>query len=141
MPTTFVFAFLFVCFLVRAAFPHAQASFAEAKRQACARRRRRQGEQCSQYRPWELPGVGGAVRGVGARSNGATVWPPTGPPSHPTLFPALVSTPRLDAEKRKSNVACGMPFVEDVRVFASDWVTLTIQQRRKAPLCVVELPP
>ncbi|RNF01136.1 hypothetical protein TraAM80_07188 [Trypanosoma rangeli] len=76
-----------------AAFPHAQASFAEAKRQACARRRRRQGEQCSQYRPWELPGVGGAVRGVGARSNGATVWPPTGPPSSPHAFSGVGVSP------------------------------------------------
>ncbi|RNF27369.1 uncharacterized protein Tco025E_00367 [Trypanosoma conorhini] len=121
---------------VVAAFPHAQAAFAEAKQRALARRRRRQTERCPQPRPWEFAMVGDAVWGAGARHGG----PAMGPFSPPALFPALVPPARLETADRDHNVAGGMPFVAAVRVFASDWVTLTIQRRRKAPLCAVELP-
>ncbi|EKF38775.1 hypothetical protein MOQ_001013 [Trypanosoma cruzi marinkellei] len=121
-------------------FSHAQASFTEAKKKAFERRQRKQGEDRPQCPPWEFTRAGNEVKGSDVRGNGLTMWPPTRFLPRPALFPVLGPPLRVDTRDRENNVECGMPFLEVVRVFSSDWVTLVIQKRRKAPLCVVEVP-
>ncbi|KAF8300958.1 hypothetical protein TcYC6_0056590 [Trypanosoma cruzi] len=120
-------------------FSHAQASFTEAKKKAFARRQRKQGEHRTQCPAWEFTRARNEVKGSDVRGNGLTMWPVTRSLPRPALFPVLGPPLRVDTRDSENNVDCGMPFVEVVRLFSSDWVTLVIQKRRKAPLCVVEV--
>lgn len=102
-------------------FRHAQTFLAEAKRKALERRQRSLHEQQLRLPPWGL-------------AMGSSTDNPLHAAPHARFAP-----PQEDGERKRNDLTNGMPLLEAIRVFTSDWVTLAIQQLRATPLCALRL--
>ncbi|KEG08434.1 hypothetical protein DQ04_07191000 [Trypanosoma grayi] len=131
---------------------HAQDQLFAAKRHALEKRERKRHQQQQQQQPlqWGFTTVCNEMNGRDAISGMMMLRHRADSVQRSILHGGSPSPPPVEEKdaSKKSDMSIaattateGMPSLEIMRVFTSDWVTLEIQQRRKAPLCVVKLSP
>ncbi|KAH9598528.1 BRCT domain [Trypanosoma melophagium] len=123
-------------------FRHAQTKFSEARQHALGNRKykKHQGQQEHQRDQTQWGFRNPSINGIPNREMLRSIVEMRKPlDSLKCSIPQITFSPPSVNLQEKNNINEGMPCVERVQMFTSDWMTLAIQQRRKVPLCVVPI--